>query len=1217
MRLSKGVKRVVLGLGIALGLVLIVLVSLSLLIRLPFIQAEVQSRIQSELHARFDLEVQIGGAHLDPLLRSLKISNLRLSQQGRPQGDAFLEVDSVELYPNTWDLLRLHLRLDRVLLRRPKVRIKLLQGETGREKPTAFPTTSLSLPLGVKHFEVQDGEVVWGDTRKKITLTGLQGDIRATVEDVEGSISIAEAKIEAGAMSLLLADLGLQAELRGNDIQVNQIHLTALGSVFEGQGRLRSILNDPAISLAINARGKIEDLLPRKPPIPLRGNFRLEGKITGPIMDPTFTGQASVGQGQVEQVAVLGMHMAVEANRNRLRLKQLDMRGVDGTLTGDMTLTWKSLQYRLNLLGKRVNLTRILRLIVGEAFVGGHTTIEAQVVGEGTDLSKLKGRINVSVEDFHLLKRPEERGHVRFSLEGRDDRIQIRRLEIAIAQTLLTAEGTLEPGETLKMSVVAQTSKLEQIAGLFGSKPELLAGEAKFKGHLTGSLADPVLKGSLDWTKVTLLGVTLASVRGPVELAMAQRTLNSPSLDAIRQNLRGKFHVGLTLLPKPPDRKLKLKHDLKLKIDGDIEGPWKEFIGIFIKRTSKETLPVAGTMQLKAGIRGTPNMLSGQGKLVIMDGSVLDVTFDRSDATVHLKDRKVSLKGLKIQQGNGTMVGNWEVSFDGYTRWDFSSTPISIEGLAFLGDADITGTAEILYAKGEGPLGLEHVTSKLKFEDLSYHGVILGPGEGTITWDGSQQYSTGLLVLPERGYSFQGDLSTVADFPFKGTLTLEKGDLGSLLRIVWDRLPTQISGIGTGQIDVSARLKERILDLVAVDLRTAKIEIQGHSFQTAGTTELTFKNGQLTIPPLTLTGEGTDIALGGTIGKEINLTIRGTAPTVLASILSPEISGAKGVTNFDMVIQGPRALPRYRGRIETKDSSLTLRGHPEPIEKLRGEIRFTESSAESTGLEAQWGGGKLRVTLQGKREQKGWRWPIEYTLEDARVERIVVTRKDEELPALVTGELQSSGNLTITTAPGLEWLSSLEGKVKVKALNGNILRSFVLEKILTAINLTGLFKKGPGEKGMHYDELSATFLLDKGVAKTEDLLLRSPSLRGGGTGQIDLVHLTCDAQVAVQPLQLTDRVLRTASNLPLIKHLGVGSFLFGKDKSILVVPYHVHGPLANLQLDHVPIRGVEGGVLGIFENTLELPANLLLRSGQKSKEKLQSQEEKSEADDTR
>ena len=1212
MQLSKGGKRVVLGLGIALGLILIVLVSLSLLLRLPFIQAEVRSRIQSNLEARFNREVQIGAAHLDPLLRSLKISSLRIAHQGQPQGDAFLEVERVELYPNPWDLLRLRLRLNRVLLSRPRVRIEPPKVEAPPEKPTPV-ATSLSLPLGIQHLQVQDGEVIWGETGKKITLSGLESDIRSPGEGVEGSFKIAQTTIETGTMSLLLTDFGLRAELRGNDIRVNQIRLTAMGSVIEGQGWLKSILNDPAINLVINARGEIEDLFPRRPAVRLLGEFRLGGKITGPIMDPIFTGQVKVGQGQMEQIAISGINMVVEGNRHRLHLKQLDMRGADGTLTGDMTLTWKSLQYRLNLLGKRVNLTRILQLVAGDADLGGQTTIEAQVVGEGTDLSKLKGQIKIGVEDFHLLKRPEERGYVRIFLEGRDNRVRIRQLEVVIAQTHLNAEGTLEPGEKLKMSVVAQTAKVEQIAGLFGSKPHQLAGEVKFKGHLTGPLADPVLKGNLHWSKATLLGVTLDSMQGPVELAMAQRTLKSPSLDVIRQKLRGKLNVGLTLLPKPPDRKLKLKQDLELEIDGDIEGPGKEFVGIFFKNE----LPVTGAMQLRAEIQGTPETLSGQGTLVITDLTIFEMPWDRAQATVRLKQRKILLEGLQIQKGDEKVTGRSVVGFDGHIGGNLSSTPISIQRVAQLRNVGFAGTAKILWAKSEGVVGQERFSAKLEFGHLSYRGSSLGSGQGTFNWDRSKEQLTGLTMLPDRGYTLQGDLLTKGNFPYKGTLTLEKGDLVSLLRIVRDRLPTQLSGVGSGQINFSGHLGEQIPDLVTVDLDSAQVEIQGHSFQTADKTTLNFKEGQLTIPPVTLKGEETNIALGGTIGKEMNLTLRGTAPTALASILSPEISGAKGVTNLDMVIHGPRALPRYRGRIETKDSSLTLRGHPESIEKLRGEIRFAESSVESTGLEAQWGGGKLQATVQGKREQIGWSWPVEYTLEDARIERILVGKKDQELPGLVTGQLQSSGTLTITTAPGLKWLSSLGGKVKLKLVDGIILRSFVLEKILTAINIRGLFKKGPGGKGMPYDEISATFLLDKGVANTEDLLLRSPSLRGGGTGQIDLVHLTADAHVAVQPLQLTDRVVRGASNLPLIKHLGVGSLLFGKDKSIFVVAYHVHGPLAKLQLDHVPTKGLQGGVLGIFEQTLGLPANLFMQGGKKVEEKQGNQEEKGEADDTR
>ncbi len=107
-----------------------------------------------------------------------------------------------------------------------------------------------------------------------------------------------------------------------------------------------------------------------------------------------------------------------------------------------------------------------------------------------------------------------------------------------------------------------------------------------------------------------------------------------------------------------------------------------------------------------------------------------------------------------------------------------------------------------------------------------------------------------------------------------------------------------------------------------------------------------------------------------------------------------------------------------------------------------------------------------------------------------------------------------------------------------------------------------------------------------------------------------MVQLTCDAHVAVQPLQLTDSFVRGATNLPLIKQIGVGSLLFGKDKSILLVAYHVHGPLADLQLDHVPTSAMDSGALGIFEKTLGLPANLLMKGGKQLEENRGNQEEK-------
>ena len=67
MRLTNRARRVVLTIGIILGLILLVLVSLSLLVRIPSIQAQIRPRIESELLAALDREVEIGEVHLDLL----------------------------------------------------------------------------------------------------------------------------------------------------------------------------------------------------------------------------------------------------------------------------------------------------------------------------------------------------------------------------------------------------------------------------------------------------------------------------------------------------------------------------------------------------------------------------------------------------------------------------------------------------------------------------------------------------------------------------------------------------------------------------------------------------------------------------------------------------------------------------------------------------------------------------------------------------------------------------------------------------------------------------------------------------------------------------------------------------------------------------------------------------------------------------------------------
>ena len=1061
-------RRVVITIGIVAGLILFVLGSISLLLRTHSIQAKIRSRIQSEVQARFDREVQIGEVRVSAVLRSLNLRDVRIASRERLQDGVLAKIEEVQLYPNLMDLLRFRLRLGRIVLRHPIVRLELPRPQT--EPGSPMPVL---LPGDIEYVEIRDGSVLWRDSGIELTLVGLHADLRATAGVVGGTLKIEESKIQGGATPFLLRDLTLRAEVDGGDIQVKQFHLSVLGAAVQGAGRIRNFLTDATLDLTMQARGGLDGLFPLKLPIPLRGAVLLEGKATGPLTDPSFTGSAAVGNGQIEQVAMSGMTVAVLANRRELRLQELTLRTARGDLTGDITLIWEKLRYRLALRGEQVDLADILRLFTEKTPVGGQATIQIQATGEGADPRGLRGQAHVRIAELYLIDRPEERGHGQFVLEARDGRIHVRQGTVEIGRARLQAEGVVQPNGEVSLSVYAHFPQLEHTGHLVGIDPHALAGQATLKGQ----------------------------------------------------------------------------------------------------------------------IRGTPETLHGQGTVTLTNALILKEHWDRGRATVHLDQRGLRLEGLELHRGGEMIAGRFEVGFNGVSQFDLSSNRIAIERLALLRNSGLTGTVRAS-AKGEGPIGQPNVATTLDVGDLAYRGTSLDRGHGTLTWEGARARMTGLLSLPDRGYMIQGVVTATGASPYEGTLTLEKGDLGSLLRIVGASLPNQMDGVGSGRIEIGGRLGEQRPERVTVDLETAQLNFRGHAFRTQDRTRLAFQGGRLMISALSLRGEGTEVTVGGTIGEEMDVTIRGAVSGALASALLPDGLDATGVLDLDVRIQGTQRLPRYRGHLRTKDTSLTVRGLPEPLEHLAGEIQFKETSVETTHLQARWGGGTLGATVQGRLEQPGWRWRIQLTMEEGRAERIVKNQGS----FLATGQVRASG--VVTAGGGEDFLRSLGGRVRIEMVDGRIQRSFMIEKVLRMTNLTGLFKKGPEGKGMPYDEISATFDLKDGIARTEDLKLRSTALRAGGVGQFDLAHHTVDVALAVRPLSLTDEAIKATSELPIMKELAIGTLLFGKEKSVLVISFRIHGPITQPAVEGIPTQSVERGVLGIFKRILDLPGDLRSGGGQ-------------------
>jgi len=351
---------------------------------------------------------------------------------------------------------------------------------------------------------------------------------------------------------------------------------------------------------------------------------------------------------------------------------------------------------------------------------------------------------------------------------------------------------------------------------------------------------------------------------------------------------------------------------------------------------------------------------------------------------------------------------------------------------------------------------------------------------------------------------------------------------------------------------------------------------------------------------------------------------------VLATVASPEVRDATGLLDLDVKIQGSQQVPRYRGHMRTKDSSLTLRVHPEPLKDLGGEIQFTETAIETKDLQAQWAGGTVGATIQRKLEEHGWGWQFQFTLEDALLERVLGAAKGDETAAkgdegvaegdetaaegdetvpIATGQL--GVNATLTAKGDADLLATLGGQVRFKMVNGVIHQSFSLEKALKLINLSFLFQKGPGGKGLPYNEISGTFDLEDGIARTEDLKLDSSVLKAAAVAQIDLPHFTIDGHMAVQPLQLSDKVIKAVSSAPIFKLTGIGTLFFGKKKSIMVASYRIQGPITDPTVEKMKTPAAEKGLSGIFERTLQIPGGVLSSAEKEVEEQPSAKEEPS------
>ncbi|MEI6558751.1 MAG: AsmA family protein [Rhodospirillaceae bacterium] len=198
------------------------------------------------------------------------------------------------------------------------------------------------------------------------------------------------------------------------------------------------------------------------------------------------------------------------------------------------------------------------------------------------------------------------------------------------------------------------------------------------------------------------------------------------------------------------------------------------------------------------------------------------------------------------------------------------------------------------------------------------------------------------------------------------------------------------------------------------------------------------------------------------------------------------------------------ALKAFDAEVSLTVAAIRLRRFEVGRSVLALSVRDGRLTADLSELALYQGKAKGKVTLDGSQPAPGLTAVL--SLKGLRAESFLAAFGFERLEGAGNAELQVNGR----GANQRQIVASLAGKGSVSFLNGAI-RGINLAAM--ARNLTSAFTDTGGTQKTDFAELSGTFSISKGVVSNPDLALKSPLLRVGGAGSVDLARRTANYRV--------------------------------------------------------------------------------------------------------
>ncbi len=609
--------------------------------------------------------------------------------------------------------------------------------------------------------------------------------------------------------------------------------------------------------------------------------------------------------------------------------------------------------------------------------------IKARFVGQTADTSD--GAIPVTGDVIAQV----QRGVFNFS-----------QLQLNTDASTINATGSLAPNGKSALNFSVNSTRAEQLLTIAQLVPALqptiaqyqpkLAGDFSFTGSLNGSLSDPTINGELKAASVGLQKESLGSLSGQLLFSPSEIRFENALLTANNGGTVKLDYVG-------PRADTATSGTLLAKFEGI-----KVEDAIKVANISLKENLIAGELYGEAELTGLPAAPQGKVSVNLQNGKIAGQIAELATANVIFDGKTARLERVEARLPQGHLTANGTLDFDTKVfQLIGQADQISLASLAEAFEVTTTtvsGTADATFQASGKTDNLDQLRVELTAtgKDLIVNGRAAGELKlNARTNDGGRIDAELVTNITGHPQPFTASIELrKPGRPIEVATDLKNYDLTSLLAIIAPQAVDSVKGNVTGSLRLNGPLFNAQDEFTPDGLRgnltlnEIVLNISGNPLKITTPVVATLEGAQIRLQQTRLTGTGTDLRLGGTVGLRagagMDFALNGTV-NLSDFRLDPDVF-TDGMITIDARLAGTTSDPQLAGQATLQNISFSSLNAPVAIEEGSGKITLASDRITLENFTARANDGTLEVkgsiTLKGLRPGE---WNFDATAQDVNM----------------------------------------------------------------------------------------------------------------------------------------------------------------------------------------------------------------------------------------